>query len=66
MARRLDGSPVVVSVYNDKNEKGIQFGDSAARHSSFAQNGKLDGSDERQLYSRATKSAKKLLTALLC
>ena len=49
-----------------KNEKGIQFGGSAAHQSSFARNGKSDGSDERQLYSQATKLAKKLLTALLC
>ena len=44
----------------DKNEKGIQFGGLAARQSSFARNSKLDGSDERQLYSQVTKSAKKL------
>ena len=37
-----------------------------ARQLSFARNGKSDGSDERQLYSQATKLTKKLLTALLC
>ena len=63
MARRLDGRSECL---HDKNEKGIQFGSSAARQSSFARNGKSEGSDERQLYSQATKSAKKLLMALLC
>ena len=48
VARRFDGSP-----------EGKQFGGLAARKSSFARNGKSDGSDERQLYSQATKSTKK-------
>ena len=48
VARRLDGSP-----------EGMQFGGLAARQSSFAKNGKSDGSDERQLYSQATELTKK-------
>ena len=47
VARRPDGSP-----------EGMQFGGLAARQLSFARNGKLDGSDERQL-SQATKLTKK-------
>ena len=63
MARRLASRSECL---HDKNEKGIQFGGSAACQLSFARNGKSEGSNERQLYSQATKSAKKLLTALLC
>ena len=48
VVRWLDGSP-----------EGMQFGGLAARQSSFVRNGKSDGSDERQLYSQATKLTKK-------
>ena len=46
---------------HDKNEKGIQFGSLAARQSSFAQNGKSEGSDERQLYSLGYKVGKEII-----
>ena len=51
VARRLNGSPVILSVYYNL----------AAHQSSFPRNGKSEGSNERQLYSQATKSEEEIV-----